>query len=102
MQYHKDYFPFDEIRDKGNYFLHLSPILELGYKRSQIWSVATPTIEEGSPVHSQFVYGPSHHFVDVIGYIATEEHHDNQTYYIEEYFWSDIYSASDLRAMNNE
>jgi hypothetical protein len=28
-------------------------------------------------------YGPPGHFVNVIGYIATAEHHDNDTYYQE-------------------
>lgn len=31
-----------------------------------------------------FVYGPSQHYIDVIGYIATKETHDGETYYTED------------------
>ncbi len=70
-------FPFEEIRDKnGNYFRRPIDLIELGYKPSQIWSV---TESNGS-----FSYGPPHHVVNVLGFIATKKHHNSKTYYHEE------------------
>lgn len=74
--YFKD-FPYEEIRKAdGNYFDRPSQAMALGYTLSQIWSVVE---SDGS-----YTYGPSHHIVNVLGFIATKEHHNSKTYYHEE------------------
>ena len=75
---HEQEFPFDEIRDQhGDYFSTVADAKKhSGYDESHIWSV---TECEGA-----WSYGPSHHYVNLIGYIATHESHDGNTYYEEE------------------
>ena len=75
---HKKEFPFDEIRDQhGDYFSTVADAKKhSGYDESHIWSV---TECEGA-----WSYGPSHHYINLIGYIATHESHDGNTYYEEE------------------
>ena len=69
-------FPFNEIRhETGNYFRSVEEAMKAGYQKSQIWSVAI--------ADDSYTYGPSHHYVNVMGYIATNEHHDSNTYYEE-------------------
>lgn len=76
-------FPFDEIRDAtGDYFRSVADAMKAGYQESQIWSVAIAD-GEGPNGEDAFTYGPSHHYVNVMGYIATNEHHDSNTYYEE-------------------
>ena len=92
MTTYKQDFPFvehsrlDENGDQsGDYADTQKELRERGYAESQIWSVI-----EGDDDHiygqriSTYIYGPSGHFVNKIGYIATEEHHDGDTYYEEE------------------
>jgi len=70
-------FPFEEIRDKnGDYFRRPIDLIELGYKLSQIWSVTEND--------NTFSYGPPHHVVNVLGFVATKEHHNSKTYYHDE------------------
>jgi hypothetical protein len=72
--YHEMDFPFEEIRgENDDYFSSVSEATSLGYRLSQVWSV----VEEDNI----FVYGPAHHYINVLGYICTEEHHDDHTYY---------------------
>ena len=69
-------FPFEEIRDSdGNYFQSYADALLAGYDDDQIWSV----------VHGDesVTVGPPHHYVNVLGYIATKERHNGMTYYHE-------------------
>ena len=75
---HEQEFPFDEIRDQhGDYFSTVADAKKhSGYDESHIWSV---TECEGA-----WSYGPSHHYVNLIGYIATHEAHDGNSYYEEE------------------
>jgi len=74
--FYSEDFPFEEIRDEnGDYFSSAWQPLKLGYKITQIWSVAE---HDGT-----WCYGPPFHVVNVIGYIATTERHDNETYYEE-------------------
>ena len=75
---HEQEFPFDEIRDQhGDYFSNVADAKKhSGYDESHIWSV---TECEGA-----WSYGPSHHYINLIGYIATHESHDGNTYYEEE------------------
>ena len=72
----KQDFPFEEIRQKdGNYFNTAQQAQEAGYALNQIWSVVE--------VDNTWTYGPSHHYINVVGYIATKEKHDGETYYTE-------------------
>ena len=69
-------FPFEEIRDRnGDYFHGVQEAMNAGYGLKQVWSVT-----EGEGIYT---YGPPRHYVNVIGYIATKEYHDNDTYYEE-------------------
>lgn len=71
-------FPFEEIRKPdGNMFDTVQDALAAGYLENQIWSIATG--DEGDV----WVYGPSYHFINVLGYIATAQPHDGNTYYEE-------------------
>jgi hypothetical protein len=72
---YKEDFPFEQTNE--DYFFTASEALRSGYKESQVWSVVEG--EDGT-----FVYGPHYHYINVIGYITTEEHHDGNTYYEEQ------------------
>lgn len=74
----KQDFPFEEIKNKdGDYFRTAKEVLEEGYAISQVWSVT-----ESDDV---IVYGPYHHYVNLLGFVATEEHHNGSTYYEESF-----------------
>ena len=75
---HKEEFPFEEIRDEhGDYFMTpYDAKRETGYDESHIWSV--------TECENTWSYGPSHHYVNLIGYVVTDEPHDGNTYYEEE------------------
>ena len=75
---HKEEFPFEEIRDEhGDYFMTpYDAKRETGYDESHIWSV--------TECENTWSYGPSHHYVNLIGYVVTHEPHDCNTYYEEE------------------
>ena len=69
-------FPFAEIRTAhGDYFPTVESAEAAGFTRDQIWSVCE--------CDGVFCYGPSHHYVNVLGFIATAEKHDGNTYYEE-------------------
>lgn len=69
-------FPFEEIKkESGDYFDRVYEAKEAGYQRDQIWSV---TEHDGV-----WCWGPPHHWVNLIGYVATKERHDFNTYYFE-------------------
>lgn len=69
-------FPYEEIRAAdGDYFPSQHAARMAGYLDNQIWSIAV--------VDDTWTFGPSHHWVNVIGYIATNETHDNKTYFDE-------------------
>lgn len=80
-----DDFPFEEIRlgendtpviNDGDYFHSIDQAMRVTRKsRMHVWSV---TEHEGT-----WVYGPSHHYVNLIGYVVTDQPHDNDTYYEE-------------------
>lgn len=71
-------FPFEEIRrEDGDYFDSWREASEAGYADDQIWSVV-----EGEN-DFVYVYGPPHHTINVIGFIATHARHDGDTYYEE-------------------
>ena len=76
MTYHLEDFPYEEIRKPtGDYFDSWNQAKQAGYDDDQIWSV----------VHGDeaWTYGPPHHYINVIGFIATNERHDHDTYYEE-------------------
>lgn len=66
--------PFEIIKKPNeDYFASVEEAQQAGFALNQIWSV--------SEQDHEFCYGPSHHIIDVIGYIATNETHDGETYY---------------------
>lgn len=76
MTDHFTEFPYEEIRrPDGDFFGSWAEAKAAGYADNQIWSV---TECEGT-----WTYGPPHHYVNHIGHIATQETHDNETYYHE-------------------
>lgn len=80
MTLHNKDFPFIEVRAKNEgYFETRIDAENAGYNVNQIWSVAVSD-------EMVFTYGPSHHYINVLGYIATEEPHDGDTYYEEPAF----------------
>ena len=83
-------FPFDEIRSEdGDYFNSSQELLDLGFKNNQIWSVIF-TEADHPAFYGTYTYGPSHHYINRLGFIATRETHDNNTYYIDEIPMSDF------------
>lgn len=80
MEYIEGDFPYEEIRDhNGDYFRSPDHAMTVtGLSENHIWSVT-----EGDEDVSVFLYGPSHHYINLIGYIATKEEHDGNTYYEE-------------------
>ena len=85
MIYENTDFPFDEIKDGGgDYFYNVdSAIKQTGFSAKNIWSVVSDDHmdKDGWMV---YIFGPAHHYCNVIGYVATKEPHDGETYYIEE------------------
>ena len=80
---HYKEFPFEEIRNEaGDYFRTINALLDLGFETNQIWSVNF-TDGDDPAIYGTYTYGPSYHSVDLLGYIATKESHDNNTYYNE-------------------
>lgn len=82
---HEKDFPFEEYRnaDSGDYFGCISDAVSAGFQINQIWSV----VESGER-DDCYIYGPPHHWVNLIGYVATKETHDKNTYYVED--WSHL------------
>lgn len=85
MKVFKGEFPFDEIKDaNGNYFETINEAKKATrLNEDHIWSVIE--FDEGDGVS----IGPSHHYVNLIGYIVTEEAHDGETYYEETFDFED-------------
>ena len=87
----KSDFPYEEIKNsEGNMFFSWRDASIAGYPDNQIWSV----VEDDNDT---ITYGPPHHYVNVLGYIATAETHDGQTYYEE-----NISDVPDLESMVDE
>ena len=81
MSHQQTPFPYHEIRDdvvggNGDYFESQDAARSAGYDDDQIWSVT-------HGVEDTYSYGPPWHYVNLVGFIATEERHDNNTYYEE-------------------
>lgn len=74
-------FPFTELRTPtGDYYDNQSQLGLAGFKETQMWSVVETTASNGDEL---YVYGPVHHYINIVGYIGTAEHHDGNTYYAE-------------------
>ena len=81
-------FPFAEIRrESGDMFSTAREAMNMtGYDEFHIWSVVDCDDEEYNGEDFGFcVYGPLNHYVNVMGFIATKETHDGETYYTECY-----------------
>lgn len=77
MPTHQKDFPFEIIKKPNeDYFASAAEAQAAGFELNQIWSVAE--------VDNTFTYGPAGHIFDVIGFIATQETHDGETYYVED------------------
>lgn len=73
---HHTIFPFDEIhRPDSSLFATAEEAQRAGYELNQIWSVIG--------CYDNLAYGPPHCRECVVGYIATQETHDGDTYYYE-------------------
>ena len=74
-------FPFTELRmPTGDYYDNKTQMEHAGFVENQMWSVTEADADDGSEYLS---YGPVNHYVNLLGYIATAEHHDGDTYYLE-------------------
>jgi len=75
-------FPFEEHRTKTDSDLYdsVQEALDAGWLTTQIWSVVVCD-DDDEPI--TWTYGPNHHWVNVMGFTATQEHHDGDTYYHE-------------------
>ncbi len=74
-------FPFNELKKHtGDYYDNRMEMEHAGFEEKQMWSV---THGEGDDGSESYCYGPVHHYVNLIGYIATAEYHDGNTYYEE-------------------
>jgi len=72
-------FPFDEMRKHtGDYYDSQTEMARAGFKVSQMWSIVEAEDDDGA---MYYYYGPVHHYVNLIGYVATNEHHDGETVY---------------------
>tara|TARA_B100000749_G_scaffold279027_1_gene270913 strand:+ start:1143 stop:1436 length:294 start_codon:yes stop_codon:yes gene_type:complete len=81
MTDHYCQFPYEEVRRPDeDYFQTWQEAKDAGYDDDQIWSVV---LSEGDDSET-WTYGPPHHYINLIGYIATDERHDGETYYHEE------------------
>ena len=85
MKLFKTDFPFEEIRQggeyEGNYFDSFADaLLEANGNAFHVWSVVTGETDGGDIV---LTYGPGQHYINVLGWICTQETHDGDTYYEE-------------------
>lgn len=81
-------FPFAEIRqESGDMFDTAEEAMKFtSYDDSHIWSVGDCDDEEyGGERYGFAMYGPSHHYINILGFIATKERHDGDTYFTECY-----------------
>lgn len=80
MNYHEKDLPFDEIRkESGDYFDSIEEAMkETGLNACHIWSVVEADDDQGG---EWICYGPCHHYINLLGLVATKEKHDCETYY---------------------
>jgi hypothetical protein len=81
MAEYEQEFPFTELKTPtGDYYDNRIEMERAGFQESQMWSVTAYTRGRSE----YLIYGPIHHYINLHGYIATAEHHDGDTYYIEQ------------------
>lgn len=74
-------FPFNELRrSTGAYYEFPDQLIRAGFENSQIWCISKDEADDGS---LWWYYGPPIHYVNILGYVGTAEHHDGDTYYEE-------------------
>lgn len=74
-------FPFQELRmPTGDYYDNRTQMEHAGFIQAQMWSIVEADADDGA---EYLVYGPVHHYVNILGYVATAEKHDGNTYYNE-------------------
>ena len=86
-------FPFKEIRDaNGDLFPAATAALyTTGFDYNHIWALIEGEDGEKDGYRTgSTTYGPPHHSVNVLGFIATKEAHDGDTYYEETYEMGDL------------
>jgi hypothetical protein len=78
---HESEFPFQELRmPTGDFYDNRTQMEHAGFIKAQMWSV----VEAASDDNAEYlIYGPVDHYVNLLGYVATAEHHDEDTYYEE-------------------
>ena len=75
-------FPYKKHnRPSGDFFRTVAEAKAAGWDENQIWSV----VEGDETLYGKnvWVYGPSHHHINVLGFTATKERHDGETYFEE-------------------
>jgi hypothetical protein len=81
MAIFKEEFPFNELRmPDGDYYQTIEQMERAGFEPNQMWSVVEAESDDGS---EWYIYGPRHHRVNRMYYVATAEYHDGETYYEE-------------------
>lgn len=76
---HRTDFPFNELKmPTGDYYDNRNQMERAGFLVTQMWSVVDENSEDGA---EYLIYGPVDHYVNLLGYVATAEHHDENTYY---------------------
>ena len=84
-------FPYEEIRNgDGDYFNNIDEITDEGFKVSQVWSVSLVDDNDEKGDFTAYCYDEPHHVVNVIGYIATDEHRKNNEYYEEKVYYKEF------------
>jgi len=73
--WHKDGFPFEELHQYPN----LQSALAAGCKEENLWSIC----EGDDP--EVWIYGPPHHYVNLVGIAHTAEARDGLTYYVDDF-----------------
>lgn len=75
-------FPYNEIaKPNGDRWLNVQEALDAGYPINQIWTVTEASFDDGSGY--VLVYGPPHHYINLLHVTVTTEKHDHMTYYEE-------------------
>ena len=86
-------FPFTDLRmPDGDFYDNKTQLEQAGFVESQMWSVVEACNASGDEL---YIYGPVHHYCNLIGYVATAEHHDGNTYYQETVRTAEEAAASD-------
>jgi hypothetical protein len=81
-------FPFEEVAR----FITLSQARAAGVPLEHLWSVSEG---EDDGDWRCWIYGPSHHFVNLLHFVQTKEKHDGKTYYEETWQVGKDFSTQD-------